>query len=53
MDSELYDEFGNYIGPDLSSDEDDDQSLYGQNDQQDDVDVRRGRRMFHFHDLQF
>lgn len=39
MDSELYDEFGNYIGPDLSSDEDDDQSLYGQNDQQDDVDV--------------
>ncbi|GMS89256.1 hypothetical protein PENTCL1PPCAC_11431 [Pristionchus entomophagus] len=25
MDSDLYDEFGNYIGPDLDSDEDDDQ----------------------------
>lgn len=39
MDSELYDEFGNYIGPDLESDDDDDQSLYGQ-DPQDDQDVR-------------
>lgn len=39
MDSDLYDEFGNYIGPDLDSDEDDDQSMYGQNDQQDDLDV--------------
>ncbi|KAH8347169.1 hypothetical protein KR059_006083 [Drosophila kikkawai] len=36
MDSDLYDEFGNYIGPDLDSDEDDDQSLYGQPDVQDD-----------------
>lgn len=35
----MYDEFGNYIGPDLSSDEDDDQSLYGQNDQQDEMEV--------------
>lgn len=42
MDSELYDEFGNYIGPDLSSDEDDDQSLYGQNDQQDEMEVSCG-----------
>lgn len=25
MDEELYDEFGNYIGPDISSDEDDDE----------------------------
>lgn len=39
MDSDLYDEFGNYIGPDLDSDDDDDQSLYGQNDQNDDQDV--------------
>ncbi|XP_058445549.1 116 kDa U5 small nuclear ribonucleoprotein component [Malaya genurostris] len=39
MDSDLYDEFGNYIGPDLESDEDDDQSLYGQPDQQDDLDL--------------
>lgn len=39
MDSDLYDEFGNYIGPDLDSDEDDDQSLYGQQDNQDDHDV--------------
>lgn len=30
MDSDLYDEFGNYIGPDLESDDDDDQSIYGQ-----------------------
>lgn len=47
MDSELYDEFGNYIGPDLSSDEDDDQSLYGQNDQQDDVDVSASTSLPH------
>lgn len=39
MDSDLYDEFGNYIGPDLDSDEDDDQSIYGQQDQPDDHDV--------------
>lgn len=39
MDSDLYDEFGNYIGPDLDSDEDDEQSIYGQQDQQDDHDV--------------
>lgn len=39
MDSDLYDEFGNYIGPDLDSDEDDDQSLYGQPDVQDDPEV--------------
>ncbi|XP_013099723.1 116 kDa U5 small nuclear ribonucleoprotein component [Stomoxys calcitrans] len=38
MDSDLYDEFGNYIGPDLDSDEDDDQSIYGQQDTQDDHD---------------
>lgn len=25
MDTELYDEFGNYIGPDLESDEDEDE----------------------------
>lgn len=30
MDSDLYDEFGNYVGPDLESDDDDDQSIYGQ-----------------------
>lgn len=29
MDTDLYDEFGNYIGPDLESDEDD-MSVYGQ-----------------------
>lgn len=38
MDSDLYDEFGNYIGPDLESDDDDDQSLYGQ-EPQDNIDV--------------
>lgn len=30
MDADLYDEFGNYVGPDLESDDDDDQSIYGQ-----------------------
>lgn len=40
MDADLYDEFGNYIGPDLDSEEEEDeQSLYGQNDQQEDFDV--------------
>lgn len=39
MDSDLYDEFGNYIGPDLDSDDDDEQSIYGQQEQQDDHDV--------------
>lgn len=39
MDSDLYDEFGNYIGPDLDSDEEDDQSIYAQTDIQDDQDV--------------
>ncbi|XP_063704338.1 116 kDa U5 small nuclear ribonucleoprotein component [Culicoides brevitarsis] len=39
MDGDLYDEFGNYIGPELdSSDEDDDQSVYGQNEPVDDID---------------
>lgn len=42
MDGDLYDEFGNYIGPDLESDdEDDDQSVYGQ-EQVDDIDVSPG-----------
>lgn len=40
MDSDLYDEFGNYIGPDLESDDDDDQSIYGQ-EPQDDIDVSK------------
>lgn len=40
MDGDLYDEFGNYIGPELDSDEDDDdQSLYGQGEQVEDIDV--------------
>lgn len=39
MDTELYDEFGNYVGPDLDSDEDDDQSIYGGQEPQDDIDV--------------
>ena len=32
MDADLYDEFGNYIGPDLESDEDDEE----EDDQYDD-----------------
>lgn len=42
MDSDLYDEFGNYIGPDLESDDDDDQSIYGQ-EPQDDLDVSQSK----------
>jgi len=45
MDSDLYDEFGNYIGPDLDSDEDDDQSIYGQPDVQDDPEVFMGENV--------
>lgn len=43
MDSDLYDEFGNYIGPDLDSDEDDDQNIYGQAESRDDIDVSGAR----------
>ena len=39
MDADLYDEFGNYIGPELDSDEeeeeeerDDDEDMYGMDD---------------------
>lgn len=41
MDADLYDEFGNYIGPELESeDEDDDeQENFNQNDGQQDYDV--------------
>lgn len=42
MDSDLYDEFGNYIGPELESDEeDDDASLGDEKDAVDDVEVGR------------
>ncbi|XP_048481923.1 116 kDa U5 small nuclear ribonucleoprotein component [Plutella xylostella] len=39
MDGDLYDEFGNYIGPDLESDSEDEQSVYGQGDARDDEDA--------------
>lgn len=45
MDSDLYDEFGNYIGPDLESDDDDDQSIYGQ-ELQDDIDVWKSHKIY-------
>lgn len=36
MEADLYDEFGNYIGPELDSDEEsDDEEEYGQEDDQD------------------
>jgi len=48
MDADLYDEFGNYIGPDLESDEDeeeaeeeDDDDQYADDDDADDMDVER------------
>ncbi|XP_045456514.1 116 kDa U5 small nuclear ribonucleoprotein component [Melitaea cinxia] len=39
MDGDLYDEFGNYIGPDLDSDSDDEQSVYGQDNRDADEDA--------------
>ncbi|KAM3957003.1 116 kDa U5 small nuclear ribonucleoprotein component [Aphomia sociella] len=39
MDGDLYDEFGNYIGPDLESDSDDEQSVYGQDNRDADEDA--------------
>ena len=38
MDSDLYDEFGNYIGPDLDSDDDEDDGLIPQQEEEDDDD---------------
>lgn len=47
----MYDEFGNYIGPELSSEDEDDQSLYGQSDQHEEVEVNElrgfiGRKLY-------
>ena len=39
MDADLYDEFGNYIGPDLASDEDESEEEWEKEDQQDDLEV--------------
>ena len=39
MDSDLYDEFGNYIGPDLESDSDE-ESVYGL-DADEEADVKK------------
>lgn len=41
MDAELYDEFGNYIGPELESEEEEDeeQENFAQNDTQQEYDV--------------
>uniref|UniRef100_A0AC35G3I0 Tr-type G domain-containing protein n=1 Tax=Panagrolaimus sp. PS1159 TaxID=55785 RepID=A0AC35G3I0_9BILA len=36
MDSDLYDEFGNYVGPDLDSDDDEDDGLPQQQEEEDD-----------------
>ena len=38
MDSDLYDEFGNYVGPDLDSDDDEDDGLPQQQQEEDDDD---------------
>lgn len=41
MDTDLYDEFGNYIGPELDSDDDDaeEQQAFGEDEEQQDYDV--------------
>lgn len=43
MDSDLYDEFGNYIGPDLESDSDEEEF-----DERDEIDVRKKSHFFCF-----
>lgn len=42
MDTDLYDEFGNYVGPELDSEdeEDDDQQPFGDDEEQREYDVR-------------
>lgn len=41
MDTDLYDEFGNYIGPELDSDDEDaeEQQQFGEDEEQQDYDV--------------
>lgn len=41
MDADLYDEFGNYVGPELDSDEEveDDQEQFGDDEERQDYDV--------------
>lgn len=41
MDTDLYDEFGNYIGPELDSDDDDgeEQQQFGDDEEQQEYDV--------------
>lgn len=39
MDADLYDEFGNYIGPDLASDEDESEEEWEKDEQPDGVEV--------------
>ena len=39
MDADLYDEFGNYIGPDLESDEDEDDNFTKRDDDSHEYDV--------------
>lgn len=41
MDTDLYDEFGNYVGPELDSDDDDaeEQQQFGDDEEQQEYDV--------------
>lgn len=48
MDADLYDEFGNYIGPELESDdEDDDDDMLTRERESQDYDVSIVHRNFH------
>ncbi len=49
MDADLYDEFGNYIGPELDSDEDEDDDLAfrQQRQQEDEVSAHCARMCVH------
>lgn len=41
MDSDLYDEFGNYIGPELESDEEEEEQPPSPEPEPQDIDVRK------------
>lgn len=46
MDSDLYDEFGNYIGPELESDEEEEEQPPSPEPEQQDIDVNNILNMY-------
>ena len=48
MDSDLYDEFGNYIGPELDSDDDEEEHLPAEREERDEEDEDYAQGMVSF-----